>query len=168
MIPNYSILSYSIARMFFFKDPGYPGDSNSSNFRQTQQPKKWFQFQTRYLFRSAELDDLHHHILITMAFLINIKIKIFQFSLSIIFLVQYLMKFFTLLMIKWCSITRCHYSKVRVIKNATNFPSPEYSILDIGITTHLCLTAAFFRSQGWPLYIVLTVLSKQASLKFSF
>ncbi len=29
VIPNYSILKYSIARVFFFKYPGYPGDSNS-------------------------------------------------------------------------------------------------------------------------------------------
>jgi hypothetical protein len=29
VIPNYSILKYSIARIFFFKYPGYPGDSNS-------------------------------------------------------------------------------------------------------------------------------------------
>jgi hypothetical protein len=30
VIPNYSILYYSITRNIFFKDPGYPGDSNSS------------------------------------------------------------------------------------------------------------------------------------------
>ncbi len=29
VIPYYSILNYSIARIFFFKDPGCPGDSNS-------------------------------------------------------------------------------------------------------------------------------------------
>jgi hypothetical protein len=29
VIPNYSILKYSITRVFFIKDPGYPGDSNS-------------------------------------------------------------------------------------------------------------------------------------------
>jgi hypothetical protein len=31
VIPDYSILNYSIARIFFFKDPGYPGDSNPKN-----------------------------------------------------------------------------------------------------------------------------------------
>ncbi len=31
MIPYYSILKYSIARIFFFKYPGYPGDSNSNS-----------------------------------------------------------------------------------------------------------------------------------------
>ncbi len=29
MMQNYSILKYSIAQIFFFKNPGYPGDSNS-------------------------------------------------------------------------------------------------------------------------------------------
>jgi hypothetical protein len=29
VIPNYSVLNYSITRKYFFKDPGNPGDSNS-------------------------------------------------------------------------------------------------------------------------------------------
>jgi hypothetical protein len=32
VIPNYSILKDSIARIIFFKYPGYPGDSISKNF----------------------------------------------------------------------------------------------------------------------------------------
>jgi len=32
VIPNYSISNYSIARIFFSKDPGYPGDSNSKTY----------------------------------------------------------------------------------------------------------------------------------------
>ncbi len=37
VIPNCSIFNYSIARIEFLKDPGYPGDSNS-NFLKLECP----------------------------------------------------------------------------------------------------------------------------------
>ncbi len=37
VIPNYSILKYSIAQIFFFLNPGYPGDSNSPPHSQENQ-----------------------------------------------------------------------------------------------------------------------------------
>jgi hypothetical protein len=44
VIPNYSILNYSITRNFFFKDPGYPGDSISSIYSLSLSVFTYFSF----------------------------------------------------------------------------------------------------------------------------
>jgi hypothetical protein len=44
VIPNYSILNYSIIRNFFFKDPGYPGDSISSIYSLSLSVFSYFSF----------------------------------------------------------------------------------------------------------------------------